>query len=53
MKREIALVARSLDAYRPITIVNFKNWDVELVAQYYDVVCINRYYGWYDDAGLI
>ena len=53
MKREIALVARSLDAYRPITIVNFKNWDVELVAQYYDVVCINRYYGWYDNAGQL
>ena len=42
MKREIASVTWSLDAYRAITIVDFKNWDVELVAQ-----------SWYDDAGQL
>lgn len=22
-------------------------------AQYFDVICINRYFGWYDDAGIL
>ena len=44
---------RSLDVYRPITIVTDNQFNDDLVVQYFDVISINRYYGWYSDAGQL
>ncbi len=38
-------------ANRPVTIVESSGWDATKVSKYADVVCINRYYGWYMDPG--
>ncbi|MBQ8212897.1 MAG: beta-glucuronidase [Clostridia bacterium] len=35
----------------PITIVEFYKSDETLVSKYVDVICINRYFGWYYDHG--
>ncbi|MCR5837226.1 MAG: beta-glucuronidase [Lachnospiraceae bacterium] len=42
---------RELDDTRPITIVHTSGVDGDKVSQWVDVVCINRYYGWYTDHG--
>lgn len=44
---------RRLDAYRPITLVLAVPYNQDLAMQYFDVVCINRYYAWYDDPGQL
>lgn len=36
---------------RPVTIVEMYKHDETLASQYVDVICINRYYGWYYDHG--
>ena len=36
---------------RPVTIVELYKSDETLASQYVDVICINRYYGWYYDHG--
>ncbi|XP_037069999.1 beta-glucuronidase-like [Pollicipes pollicipes] len=43
--------ARTLDGTRPITAVLNTYPDAELVAPLIDVVCANRYFGWYSDTG--
>ena len=43
--------ARSLDSTRPITAATFVPYDQDQMAQYLDVLMINRYYGWYSDTG--
>jgi beta-glucuronidase len=45
--------AKSLDASRPITIVNCLDVKGDVALQHYDFVCINRYYGWYELPGLL
>ena len=36
---------------RPVTIVEMYKHDETFASQYADVICINRYYGWYYDHG--
>jgi len=46
-------LARELDPSRPVTFVNVMLAPPEVcrVSQYADVLCLNRYYGWYVDGG--
>lgn len=45
--------ARRLDPTRPVTSVNvmFNNVDEDSIADLCDVICLNRYWGWYTDNG--
>ena len=45
-------LAKSLDTTRPITLVSYKGLS-EASFAFLDVVCLNRYYGWYSQAGQI
>jgi len=45
--RAMAETARALDATRPVTYVAHLEPENNLGMEYYDVVCINKYYGWY------
>ena len=44
--------ARSLDPTRPTTVVNMGNITEEAF-EFVDVVCVNRYYGWYTSSGQL
>ncbi|MET1042492.1 MAG: beta-glucuronidase, partial [Microbacteriaceae bacterium] len=46
-------LTRELDPTRPVTFVNvmFANHEQDLIADLFDVMCLNRYYGWYADTG--
>jgi len=50
---EVTKYIRKLDSERPIT--RTMNVDVEddKISQFFDVICINRYFGWYVGAGKI
>ncbi|MEO8614684.1 MAG: beta-glucuronidase [Luteolibacter sp.] len=50
---KVAELTRSLDSTRPITIVNTMWPAVDKVSQLVDVICINRYFGWYADHGQL
>ncbi|CAJ0585338.1 unnamed protein product, partial [Mesorhabditis spiculigera] len=46
--------AHALDPTRPVTIVyGPSNYDNDQTADLLDVVCVNRYYGWYIDMGFL
>lgn len=45
-------LAKSLDATRPVTLVTYKGVSEESFA-FLDVVCLNRYFGWYSQPGQI
>ncbi|CAK7219666.1 hypothetical protein SCUCBS95973_003895 [Sporothrix curviconia] len=49
----LVALARELDPSRPVAYINvmFANYDDDLVADLFDVVCLNRYYGWYVHTG--
>ena len=49
----MAETARSLDSTRPITFVAFYEPKNSRGMQYYDICCINKYYGWYEYPGQI
>jgi beta-glucuronidase len=49
----VANHARKLDSTRPITFVNCSSPFECKVAQLFDVVCVNRYFGWYSDPGSL
>ncbi len=49
---EQAALARSLDPTRPITIVSHEG-ATEEAWQFVDVICLNRYFGWYSQHGQI
>ncbi|RAV04096.1 beta-glucuronidase [Paenibacillus sp. YN15] len=51
--KEVSDLARKLDASRPITIVEWALPDKCQVAQMFDVICVNRYYSWYNDPGAL
>lgn len=51
--RQVAETARRLDPMRPLTIVQWPLPDKCKVAQFFDVVCVNRYYSWYQDPGSL
>lgn len=42
---------RSLDDTRPVTMVHTMWPGADLVSQWLDVICLNRYFGWYSDHG--
>lgn len=44
-------LARKLDPTRPLTYANETNGTCKLnrLAKYFDVICLNRYYGWYTE----
>ena len=49
----LVTLTRELDPTRPVTFVNvmFSTHEVDLIADLFDVICLNRYYGWYVDSG--
>ena len=50
--RELYDVAKSLDQTRPATVVNLAGvWEDSF--EFLDVVCVNRYYGWYSEPGRL
>ncbi len=49
----VAKYTRMLDDTRPITLVNCSSFDECKVAQIFDIVCVNRYFGWYTDSGRL
>ncbi|UQZ35570.1 beta-glucuronidase [Paenibacillus sp. PK3_47] len=51
--RRLADTARRLDPHRPITIVQWPLPDKCKVSQFFDVICVNRYYSWYQDPGAL
>lgn len=42
---------RSLDNTRPVTMVHTMWPSADKVSQWLDVICLNRYFGWYSDHG--
>ncbi len=50
--RSLIDVARSLDTSRPVTVVSHVGTDEEAFA-FCDLLCLNRYYGWYTEGGRI
>lgn len=49
--KQVAERTRSLDPTRPVTFVTNQDVDKDNAVQYMDVVCVNRYFGWYQDTG--
>ncbi|PVD31514.1 hypothetical protein C0Q70_06927 [Pomacea canaliculata] len=50
--RDVVAHTKSMDsAHRPITFASSVDSNSDLVAQFVDVISINRYYGWYSDTG--
>jgi beta-glucuronidase len=49
----VSELTRKLDPTRPITIVHCMWPSVDKVSQMLDVICINRYFGWYSDHGKL
>ncbi|OBT48167.1 hypothetical protein VE00_00993 [Pseudogymnoascus sp. WSF 3629] len=49
----LAALARSLDSSRPITFANvgFATYLTDTISDLFDVLCLNRYYGWYTQTG--
>jgi beta-glucuronidase len=45
--------AKEMDNSRPITIVNCLDVEEDVALKHYDFVCLNRYYGWYTQPGLL
>ncbi|GMR42814.1 hypothetical protein PMAYCL1PPCAC_13009 [Pristionchus mayeri] len=46
-------LAKSLDPTRPITVVIAGGPTTDVVAELLDVICFNRYYGWYSNIGQL
>ncbi|KAM0723528.1 hypothetical protein Q7P37_000515 [Cladosporium fusiforme] len=46
-------LTRELDPSRPICFINvmFATYDKDLISDLFDVLCLNRYYGWYMQMG--
>lgn len=49
--KRVAEEVRKLDPERPVTLVQSGFPKDCRVAQFFDVVCVNRYYSWYSDPG--
>ena len=50
--RELYDLAKSLDPTRPATVVSMLGLEEEAF-EFCDVVCLNRYYGWYSEPGQL
>ncbi len=51
--RNLTELTRSLDATRPVTLVNRMGIKEEKAFDFVDVVCLNRYNGWYVHSGRL
>ncbi|BCR84878.1 uncharacterized protein ACHE_20336A [Aspergillus chevalieri] len=51
----LAKLTRSLDSTRPITYANLGSatYKVDTISDLFDVLCLNRYFGWYSETGQI
>jgi beta-glucuronidase len=49
--KQVIDTMRSLDTTRPVTMVHTMWPSADLVSQWLDVICLNRYFGWYSDHG--
>jgi beta-glucuronidase len=49
----LVTLTRELDPTRPVAFVNvmFATFENDLISDLFDVLCLNRYYGWYADTG--
>lgn len=47
--RKVINQMRSLDQTRPLTMAQTRSARQDLVSQWLDVICLNRYFGWYTD----
>lgn len=49
----LAKLTRELDPSRPICFINvmFATYDKDVISDLFDVLCLNRYYGWYMQMG--
>ncbi|EJD73975.1 beta-glucuronidase [Loa loa] len=50
---ELINLTRILDPTRPVTTVVAANFDTDQIADLLDLICINRYFGWYIDIGYL
>ncbi len=50
--RELYDLTKSLDPTRPVTVVSYLG-ALEEAFEFCDVVCLNRYYGWYTEGGRL
>ncbi len=50
--RELYDLAKSLDPTRPVTVVSYAGIGEEAF-EFLDVVCLNRYFGWYSQSGKL
>ncbi|CAH0192845.1 Beta-glucuronidase [Microbacterium oxydans] len=49
----LVALTRELDPHRPVTFANLiqASHETDRIADLFDVICLNRYYGWYADGG--
>ncbi|VDM99090.1 unnamed protein product [Thelazia callipaeda] len=50
---ELINLTHFLDPTRPVTAVLSASFDTDQIADLLDVICINRYFGWYIDIGYL
>ncbi len=50
--RDLYDLAKSLDPTRPVTLIS-SHGTAEESFEFFDVVCLNRYYGWYVESGQL
>jgi beta-glucuronidase len=51
--KDLIAHAKELDPSRPVTVVNCKETDGDYVLNLTDFISLNRYYGWYEQAGQL
>lgn len=54
--KDIIDTVRKLDSHRPVTMVSYAfpyGKRKDKVADLLDIVCINKYYSWYEDSGML
>jgi beta-glucuronidase len=51
--KELYSFTKSLDDTRPVTLVTCMGIDEDVAIKYFDVICLNRYYGWYSYPGQL
>ena len=51
--KELYEYAKSMDDTRPVTLVTCMGVEEDVAIKYYDVICLNRYFGWYSHPGKL
>lgn len=51
--KKVIETMRELDSTRPVTMVHTTGPDGDKVSQWLDVICVNRYYAWYNDHSFL